>query len=896
MTEKISGGAFKQMVAFGAACITAQKQAINDLNVFPVPDGDTGTNMSLTIQTAVNELRKAEPATVDEAAKLTASGLLRGARGNSGVILSLLFRGMSKVLKGHDTADGVLLAEAMQEGVSTAYGAVMKPAEGTVLTVSRLAAQRALEAAGEKNDAEFVLDEAIKTGYTTLAETIEMNPVLKKAGVVDAGGKGYLIILEGMLRALRGEPVPEVVDTAEEKADFAAIGDEDITFAFDTVFIVRKTSDKPLDGLRAYLNSIGDSLVIGEDDEAFKVHVHTDTPGDALNEAQKYGTLELAKIENMRTQAADLAAGKKAQSTDDLDAVEAELERGETAVAAPEKRYGFLAVCAGEGLEAVFRDLTVDRIVSGGQTMNPSTEAILQEVNRTPSEIVFILPNNKNIIMAAQQCVGLTEKQVIVVPTATVPQGISAMMAVDPDNDDPQAILAAMTEAAANVTTAQITYAARNSDFDGFAINEGDYLALCDGKLLGTDRSLDVLLDKLAHVAADKNAEFVTVYSGQGVTEDDAARAAEVFETICPDAEVAGPFVARSVGSGAVVHRRECELIQVVGQAAVGTDIADRLAGSHREAEQPVLSEADRPGQRGDFAVIQYDERHAGELFGDFKEDRPDSGCEFRFRNAAEQRRDARLVVHIDARGAAADRVDAGELGGGPLQRIDDPGAVVIDVLLEIRVPDDLLAVDGFPVFDRRAFAVGAAEVEADPAAVEVAAEFDADLPGGGGRLERAVLDRELPVVDPPAHHVVIEGAFAAGGVGAPERVTDPGAAADGEFPAAPRPEQEFDDPLDVAEVEFEVLFRIRLNHRVEAGTGAVGALQHEREFDRCAGRRRQTAEFAVPQRGGHEARIEFRQVPGRNRKVLHDVTPPLSGTAPIPAHWRRPSCSTPSG
>ena len=300
MTDKISGGAFKQMVAFGAACITAQKQAINDLNVFPVPDGDTGTNMSLTIQTAVNELRKAEPATVDEAAKLTASGLLRGARGNSGVILSLLFRGMSKVLKGHDTADGALLAEAMQEGVSTAYGAVMKPAEGTVLTVSRLAAQRALEAAGEKNDAEFVLDEAIKTGYTTLAETIEMNPVLKKAGVVDAGGKGYLIILEGMLRALRGEPVPEVADTAEEKADFAAIGDEDITFAFDTVFIVRKTSDKPLDGLRAYLNSIGDSLVIGEDDEAFKVHVHTDTPGDALNEAQKYGTLELAKIENMQ--------------------------------------------------------------------------------------------------------------------------------------------------------------------------------------------------------------------------------------------------------------------------------------------------------------------------------------------------------------------------------------------------------------------------------------------------------------------------------------------------------------------------------------------------------------------------------------------------------------------
>ena len=534
MTDRISGGAFKQMVAFGAACIAQQKQTINDLNVFPVPDGDTGTNMCLTIQTAVNELRKCQPATVDEAAKVTASGLLRGARGNSGVILSLLFRGMSKVLKGTAEADGAQLAAAMQEGVATAYGAVMKPAEGTVLTVSRLAAQRALEAAGEQNSAEYVLDEAIKTGYATLAETIEMNPVLKKAGVVDAGGKGYLIILEGMLRALRGEEIPEV----EEKADFAAIGDEDITFAFDTVFIVRKTTDRPLDGLRGYLSSIGDSLVIGEDDESFKVHVHTDTPGDALNEAQKYGTLELAKIENMRTQAADLAAGRKAQSTDDLDAIEEELENGVCSVAAPEKRYGFLAVCAGDGLAAVFRDLGVDRIVSGGQTMNPSTEAILREIDQTPSEVVFVLPNNKNIVMAAQQCVGLSEKEVIVVPTATVPQGISAMMSVDPEEPDAQNVLRAMTDAASNVTTAQITYAARNSDFDGFAINEGDYLALCDGKLLGTDRSLDVLLERLAHLAADKSAEFITVYAGEGVSDEDAARAAALFEAVCPDAEV----------------------------------------------------------------------------------------------------------------------------------------------------------------------------------------------------------------------------------------------------------------------------------------------------------------------------------------------------------------------
>ena len=538
MTDRISGGAFKDMVAFGAACIAQQKQAINDLNVFPVPDGDTGTNMSLTIQTAVAELRKVQPATVDEAAKVTASGLLRGARGNSGVILSLLFRGMSKVFKGLTEADGAQLASAMQEGVSTAYGAVMKPAEGTVLTVSRLAAQRALEAAGERNDAAYVLEEAIKTGYTTLAETIEMNPVLKKAGVVDAGGKGYLIILEGMLRSLRGEAVPEVEETAEEKADFAAIGDEDITFAFDTVFTVRKTSDKPLDGLRAYLGSIGDSLVIGEDDESFKVHVHTDTPGDALNEAQKYGTLELAKIENMRTQAADLAAGKKAQSTDDLDAIEEELENSACAVVAPEKRYGFLAVCAGDGLAEVFRDLGVDRIVSGGQTMNPSTDDILREVNRTPSEVVFVLPNNKNIIMAAQQCVGLSEKKVIVVPTATVPQGISAMMAVDPEDNDPQAVLSAMTAAAEHVTTAQITYAARNSDFDGFAINEGDYLALCDGKLLGTDRSLDALLEKLAQVAADKDAEFITVYTGEGVDEAQAQQASAIFQSRCPGAEI----------------------------------------------------------------------------------------------------------------------------------------------------------------------------------------------------------------------------------------------------------------------------------------------------------------------------------------------------------------------
>ena len=540
MTEKISGGAFKQMVAFGAACITREKQAINDLNVFPVPDGDTGTNMSLTIQTAAAELKKCEPATVGEAAKITASALLRGARGNSGVILSLLFRGLSKSAKGLEEMDGVQLAAAMSEGVTTAYGAVMKPAEGTVLTVSRLAAARAEEAAQEQNCAEYVLAEAIATGYETLAETTEMNPVLKKAGVVDAGGKGYLIILEGMLSSLRGEPMPEVEEEPEhDKADFAAIGDEDITFAFDTVFIVRKNDPNvDLAPFRAYLDSIGDSLVIGEDDESFKVHVHTDTPGEALTAAQRYGTLELAKIENMRTQAADLAAGRKAQSTDDLDAIEAELEQAEQAEVPAEKRYGFLAVCAGDGLAAAFRDLGVDRVVSGGQTMNPSTEAILREVNHTPSEIVFVLPNNKNIVMAAQQCVGLTEKQVIVVPTHSIPQGISAMMSVDTAEEDPQAILAAMTEAATAVTTAQITYAARNSDFDGFAINEGDYRALLDGKLFGTERDITSLLTRLAALAAEREAAFVTLFYGEGVSQEEAEAAQALFTKACPETEI----------------------------------------------------------------------------------------------------------------------------------------------------------------------------------------------------------------------------------------------------------------------------------------------------------------------------------------------------------------------
>ena len=546
MMNQISGALFKQMILHGAAAITAQKQAINDLNVFPVPDGDTGTNMSMTIAAAVTELKKAEPPTVDKAASITASALLRGARGNSGVILSLLFRGVSKSLKGIESANAAQFAAALHEGVTAAYKAVMKPAEGTVLTVSRLAAARAVEVAAAETDIEVVLEEALKAGHEALSQTTEMNPVLKKAGVVDAGGKGYLLILEGMLAEMRGEPMPETAeeDEAKDKADFAALSDEEITFTFDTVFIVRKSNPNvDLQPLRDYLNSIGDSLVIGEDDEAFKVHVHTDIPGNALNEGQKYGILELAKIENMRTQYEDLSAGKHVQSTDDLDEDPSHLHAPESDAPAaptePPKAYGFLSVCAGDGLADVFRDLGVDYVVSGGQTMNPSTESLLEGVEKINAETVFILPNNSNIIMAAQQCAALTEKNVVVIPSKTVPQGITAMMNVDFEAESAEVITVAMTESLSTVTTAQITYAARNSDFDGFDIHEGDYLALQEGKLFGTDTALEVLLEKLAQDAAEKEAGFISIYFGSDVTEEEAQKASEIFTGICPDAEIA---------------------------------------------------------------------------------------------------------------------------------------------------------------------------------------------------------------------------------------------------------------------------------------------------------------------------------------------------------------------
>ena len=539
----IDAAAFKEMILCANAALHANVQAINDLNVFPVPDGDTGTNMALTMDKAATELKKKEFDTIAAAADCVASALLRGARGNSGVILSLLFRGISKRLKGLDTAGAQEFAGAMQDGVDAAYTAVMKPAEGTILTVSRMAAAAAVEAANAGAGLESCLDCAIKAGSDALAETVNQNPVLKKAGVIDAGGQGYMYILGAMLASYRGEitapeNVDEIVETEKESSAFDVFDTEDITFAFDTVFIVRKHDpDVDLEPLRKYLTSIGDSLVIGEDDEAFKVHVHTNIPGNALNEAQNFGTLELAKIENMRTQHDDILAGKHVQTTDDLDAIERELEEGEEQYCKSVKDYGVVTVCAGKGLEGLFKELGADGIVTGGQTMNPSTDDILKEINRTPANTVFVLPNNKNIIMAAEQCVRLSDKKVIIIPTRTVPQGISAMLNFNPEETE-ENLIAAMNEAAGNVHTAMVTYAARDSDFDGHEIHAGEYLALLDGALLGSYSSEKTLFKELSWAFDELSPEFITVYYGSDVAEDKANEAAETIIGCFPDAEV----------------------------------------------------------------------------------------------------------------------------------------------------------------------------------------------------------------------------------------------------------------------------------------------------------------------------------------------------------------------
>ena len=526
MKQIINGADLRRMIISAAASIEINKQALNDLNVFPVPDGDTGTNMSMTINAAAGDLRKTEDPDLGQAAKVAASAMLRGARGNSGVILSLLFRGLSKKLKGTDHADGVLWAEALQEGVDAAYKAVMKPAEGTILTVSRLAAAKAMEAAQENNHIEFVHAAAIEEAKIALQNTVNQNPVLKKAGVVDAGGKGWLVALEAMMASIQGNDVvvPESAASADvkESANFDDFNTEDITFTYCTEFIIQRENDLDPEKLREFLSSLGDSLVLVDDEEIIKVHVHTNDPGKALHEAMDYGSFVTVKIENMRLQHTEkvMTENEKAPK-----------------IAEPEKALGVVSVCAGDGLADVFLNLGVDQIISGGQTMNPSTQDILEAVNKVPAETVFVLPNNKNIIMAAEQVSDLTPKNVVVIPSKTVPQGVTAMLGFNPEGSIEENT-EALTEALGTVDTMQITYAARNSDFDGYDIHEGDYLALYGSQLFGTSQDIKVLLKALAEKVRDDGKEYITIYYGADVKEKHAQKAADLFADICPNADV----------------------------------------------------------------------------------------------------------------------------------------------------------------------------------------------------------------------------------------------------------------------------------------------------------------------------------------------------------------------
>ena len=526
MRQTIKGSSFRRMMINAAAAIEINKQQLNDLNVFPVPDGDTGTNMSMTINAAAADLRKVEDPNLEKAASTAASAMLRGARGNSGVILSLLLRGISKKLKGAERCDGVLWADALQEGVDAAYKAVMKPAEGTILTVARLAAAKAINAARENNHIEFVHAAAIEEAEVALANTMNQNPVLKKAGVVDAGGKGWLIALEAMMAAMRGEDivVPEGMagEEAKESANFDDFDTQDITFAYCTEFIISRENDKDPEELRAFLTTLGDSLVLVDDEEIIKVHVHTNDPGAALHEAINYGSFVTVKIENMRQQHTEkvMTENEKAPK-----------------IAEPEKALGVVSVCAGAGLADVFENLGVDGIISGGQTMNPSTQDILEAVNKVPAETVFVLPNNKNIIMAAEQVDALTPKNVIVIPSKTVPQGITAMLSFNPEGEV-QENVEALTEALGTVDTMQITYAARNSDFDGYDIHEGDYLAIYEKSLFGTSRDIKVLLKALAQKINEDGKEYITIYYGADIKEKHAQKAADLFAELCPNADV----------------------------------------------------------------------------------------------------------------------------------------------------------------------------------------------------------------------------------------------------------------------------------------------------------------------------------------------------------------------
>jgi len=524
LRQTVNGADLRRMLISAAASIEINKQALNELNVFPVPDGDTGTNMSMTINAAANDLRKLEDPSLEKAASTAASAMLRGARGNSGVILSLLMRGIAKRLKGETDCDGVLWAAALQEGVDAAYKAVMKPAEGTILTVARLAAAAAKKASEENNYFEFVHQAAIWAAGDALADTPNHNPVLKKAGVVDAGGKGWVVILQAIDSVLQGVDIvaPEGGTQVQEQANFADFDTEDITFTYCTEFIISRENDMDPEKLRDFLSSLGDSLVLVDDEEIIKVHVHTNDPGKALHEAMDYGSFVTVKIENMRLQHTE-----KVMSEQEL----------APKIAEPEKALGVVSVCAGDGLADVFTNLGVDGIISGGQTMNPSTQDILEVVNSVPAETVFVLPNNKNIIMAAEQVDALTPKNVVVIPSKTVPQGITAMLSFNTEGTVEENT-EALTEALSTVDTMQITYAARDSDFDGYQIKEGDYLAIYGSALFGTDRDVKVLLRSLAEKVRDEGKEYITIYYGADIQEKHAQKAADLFSDICPDADV----------------------------------------------------------------------------------------------------------------------------------------------------------------------------------------------------------------------------------------------------------------------------------------------------------------------------------------------------------------------
>ncbi len=521
----INGNILRDALISGANNIINCKQAVDELNVFPVPDGDTGTNMSMTISNAVRELALLKDETAGKVAEVNASALLRGARGNSGVILSLLFRGFSKGLKGKDVLDSASLRDAMKLGVEAAYNAVMKPTEGTILTVARVAAEYAEKATKEGKDVVEVFEALLEGANKALAETPEILPVLKKAGVVDAGGKGFVVILEGMLSVFKNGVIIESNDTsatsspAATQRNAAAESEADITFTYCTEFIVKRDDlNKDPKTLRAYLETIGDCVVVVDDEEIIKVHVHTDHPGNAFEKGLTFGQLINMKVENMRDQHERTKHDAKGDAPK---TASASVEKSASAPVEIEKEVGFVAVAAGAGIHELFNDLGVDQIVSGGQTMNPSTDDILNAIEQTPASTVFVLPNNKNIIMAAEQAIPLSTRKVIVLPTRTIPQGVSAMLNFDPDADDDTNTIA-MQKGYENVQTGQVTFAARDSDYDGKKINKGDLLALANGKVAFTETELEKCVLKLIKNLSDRDTSFVTLIYGEDVTESDA--------------------------------------------------------------------------------------------------------------------------------------------------------------------------------------------------------------------------------------------------------------------------------------------------------------------------------------------------------------------------------------